>query len=366
MKKKILAILLTAAMITASGCNFKIGGDGGEKLTYNNLFTDAAADKGLVYTHSMVTYDYKLDNGYGAMKISVDTSDGHTFKMVEGQAAFDILDKDGKTVVHAVMTEPERYTAFTAEMSEEKTINGRKFFSIEDNAGQKCVASYMADCGINLGMLMFAEDYTSFRLVAFTGTPAEGSSADQYFYKGTKPAETTAAETLEETAATTEPAPETEGDAPIVTMEYIPEPDDTEITTDDNSFSYSVDMIDGLDRYYTVPDGAECTYSCEYFESFVFGEEQYTAMLFFERDYTIDQFMNGGTDDYLGLYKLSKKTELTTRFGKTAVVEAVGENATEYYVWCADSDIVSINFRNTYGDPLTEEQCIDIVKRFIG
>ena len=88
------------------------------------MFPDAAANLDGSYKTSNLSYRFTVDGDYGEMTVHVDTSNGHSFEIIEdGPAGFKIKDSDG--------------------------------------------------------------NYDNFRLVAFRGEPLEGSTTDVHAYQGT-------------------------------------------------------------------------------------------------------------------------------------------------------------------------------------
>lgn len=181
-KKMVVALFAMLLCLGMTACGFSVGNAGGSD-DYKELFPDRAATLGSTYKTSNVAYDYSLGE-YGAMKVYVDTSEGHSFELDQTYGGFYIKDKDGKEVIHTYPLVKEEYEAYTANVSELRTINGRQFFYSLDSLNHH-VYTYLADCGIDLGMIFETEEDPSvFSLVAFRGTPIAGASSDPYAYKG--------------------------------------------------------------------------------------------------------------------------------------------------------------------------------------
>lgn len=208
---KALAAAVTSAAIvlSLSACSFSIGTIS-EKEDHKDIFIDAPNSN----KHANLQYVFKLDN-HGSMNVWVDTTNGHKFELVQENAGFNILDKNGNALVYCGCTSRENYEMLVSEVDEVKTVNGRDFFYRENGDGSIDLFSYMADCGLDAGLVMETrEGFDVFRLVAFRGTPIEGASSDIYAYKPkavtteqtTVPEETVPEET--ETQTTTA-APET-------------------------------------------------------------------------------------------------------------------------------------------------------------
>ena len=183
MKKWLTGVLSMVLCLGLTACGFSVGNACG-KDDYKDLFPDRAETLGNAYKTSNVGYDYSLGE-YGKMKLYVDTSEGHSFELDQTYGGFVIKDKDGNEVLHTYPLQKEEYANMTAITDEIKTINGRQFFYSVDNLYRHAY-TYLADCGINCGMLLeTGEDETGFSLVAFRGTPVDGASSDPYTYKGT-------------------------------------------------------------------------------------------------------------------------------------------------------------------------------------
>lgn len=188
--KKIITLLLCVVLTLGTvGCSFSVGNKGEDK-DYKDIFTDKASELGKSYKTAFLTYDFTAGD-YGKMKIYVDTSEGHSFEVDSEHGGFLLKDDEGEEVLHAYMLDPSTYEQVTAEVDDVRTINGRDFF-VSDNDEQEVyhAFSYMADCGMDCGMILEAyEDPVLLRLVAFDGEPLENAKSDIYAYKGKAVAE---------------------------------------------------------------------------------------------------------------------------------------------------------------------------------
>ena len=168
--KKIITLLLCVVLTLGTvGCSFSVGNKGEDK-DYKDIFTDKASELGKSYKTSFLTYDFTAGD-YGKMKIYVDTSEGHSFEVDSEHSGFLLKDDEGEEVMHAYMLDPSTYEQVTAEVDDVRTINGRDFF-VSDNDEKEVyhAFSYMADCGMDCGMILEAyEDPVLLRLVAFDG-----------------------------------------------------------------------------------------------------------------------------------------------------------------------------------------------------
>lgn len=178
--------ILTACFMLAVGltaCGFHVG-TSGKSEDYNEIFTDRAAELDKSYKASDLAYVFSVGD-YGSMMVYVDTTDGHSFEVVKDSAEFIIKNSDGNTVIHAYFMDKEAYAVMTAESDEIRTVNGRDFVYSKDQSYYH-MFSYMADCGLDLGMVLESDtDETVFRQVAFRGDALDGASSDVYTYKGT-------------------------------------------------------------------------------------------------------------------------------------------------------------------------------------
>lgn len=193
MKKVLFGIIMSLVMaVSLAGCNFQVGNVPEYKTkSYKQAFPDSTHTK----KYKMINYNYSLD-GFGKMVIYLDTTDGYSFELVENSANFKVLNKDKEAVLFGGVVDEEAYKMLTSAMKEVRTINGRDFFVSATGGGEYDAFSYMADCGLNAGLVLETSDEELFKIIAFDGTPIEGSSSDIYYYQG-KTEETTAASTVE-------------------------------------------------------------------------------------------------------------------------------------------------------------------------
>lgn len=182
--KKLFVIILSVLMLsTLAGCSFSVG-NSNKSEKYEDVFTDRVAKQEKNYKYSDLVYDFTLGE-YGKMKIYVDTSEGHKFELQSENGGFNILDKDGNVVLYAACTELGNYQYLTSYLKNTKTVNGRTFIYSDNGDGSVDLFSYMADCGLDAGLIMETKgDESAFELVAFRGEALEGASSDVYAYKG--------------------------------------------------------------------------------------------------------------------------------------------------------------------------------------
>jgi len=177
-------LLAAVTALAIVGCGFSVGNSKSNE-DYESLFPDKAATEGSAYKHSFMTYTFSLE-GMGEMNVSVDTSNGHKFELQAENGGFNIEDKDGNVVIYAACINPDSYKELTTYLDMIETYNGRDFISSYNGDGSTDMFSYMADCGLDCGLVMETKggDPSVFSLVAFRGTPLEGSSSDVNAYKG--------------------------------------------------------------------------------------------------------------------------------------------------------------------------------------
>lgn len=204
MKKKIACTALALiSAVAVTGCSFSFGNTSEVNKRHEELFPDKAESSD--QKTSYIAYEFSLE-GMGSMKVYVDTSEGHKFELDKENSGFIIKDKDGAEALHAYCMVEETYKSGTAGIENVKNINGRDFFydKVED---YHSLFSYMADCGLDCGMILQSNDSSTFGLVSFDGTPIEGASDDIYFYQGTL---STDSEPITAEAAPTETSPKSE------------------------------------------------------------------------------------------------------------------------------------------------------------
>lgn len=475
-----VAMCLVLAMLL-NGCSFHVGNTP-KTEKYEDIFIDRMAEvknQGK-YVTKMVTYNYTLP-GYGEMQIHVDTSEGHTFEMVEGTSGFQVKDADGNVALTGVITDKDQYKMFTAYANDDYVINGRPFYGLVNEYGSLDLYSYVADCGIDGGLILEATDEKLFRLVAFRGTPIEGA-LDQASYKGniedyedvTEDEENLdfeklfdedtvgfangyvfdlteqkieyhegyyfkieGSESVLETSITDEySAAEAadimveslkadSGETPIMDVHsegiyitglyddafilcFLADGEDVTYilslrTVDvDNGINIvnsiisdflrgdatdaSVrteygqpveeledDLLDDLadadstsddeykphtDKYYKIPSGYTCIYSCDYFDSFAGDEYEYTFN--FDADEDLLAFAQGKGTKYLD-YELKKVSEIDSSYGKIIICMHGNDGYYRYHALNEDGT-VAIDFNSAYSDEIDKKTCEKLIK----
>lgn len=193
MKKLVRGLFCAFLSISMTACAFNVNvqtevknGDG------NELFTDKEQD-GIFSTNAYIAYDFSLEQ-YGKMKIYVDISQGHSFKLESEESGFNILDKNGDVVLYARAMNDEAYEEYSSKATEEKTFNGRTFKFIGTKSDDAMDAfTYLNDVGIDAGFVMetHTKDESVFSLVAFRGNPIEKGSVSKVSKEETKTDTTT-------------------------------------------------------------------------------------------------------------------------------------------------------------------------------
>lgn len=194
--KRIVAVVLSVVMmIGMTGCGFSVG-NVRKTENYKNLFPDKAATLGKSYKTSNIGYRYTLGDDGAEMMIHVDTSEGHTFEVTNNPAGFKVKDQDGKEALYGIFMERNQYEQYSAFCDEVKTINGRDFLYVKNGDGSEDCYSYMADCGLDYGLVLEVHDgkTENFGLVAFRGNALEGAKSDVRYYQGDRADASTHAE----------------------------------------------------------------------------------------------------------------------------------------------------------------------------
>lgn len=182
-RSMITVIMAAVLLFTVTGCSFSIGNvPKTENEDQEDLFPDAEGDR---KNSSYEAYNFSLKD-LGTMTVYVDTTEGHNFELVTDNSGFNIVDEDGNAVLYVACLNEDAYQNLTAGIDRVETINGREFL-YKENGGDGSIDafSYMADCGLDCGLVM--ESHTNedvFKLVAFRGTAIEGASSDPYAYRG--------------------------------------------------------------------------------------------------------------------------------------------------------------------------------------
>lgn len=114
--------------------------------------------------------------------------------------------------------------------------------------------------------------------------------------------------------------------------------------------------------YYTIPDGYSCTYTCEYFSYFDNGE--YQATLYEDQDEELERFFDGETDTYFETYQLEEIGTLDSSYGTIHIVEGEFDGVYQYFA-ASEDGTVTMTFTSNYADPMTLEECEQLIRSFI-
>lgn len=114
--------------------------------------------------------------------------------------------------------------------------------------------------------------------------------------------------------------------------------------------------------YYTIPDDYMCTFSCEYFNSFDNGD--YQATLYEKQDDELERFLDGETDTYFESYQLKEIGTLDSSHGTIHIVEGESDGVYQYFA-ASEDGTVTMTMSADYADPMTLEECEQIIQSFI-
>ncbi len=188
MKKILLMITALMTALTLAGCSWSVGTKN-EAPDYDELFTRGnGTDKS-----SMVGYNIDLKE-HGSVKLYIDTTFGHKFRLDSETNIFTVSDKDGNDVVSGIFAEDENYDMYSASYPEKELtdINGREFaVAYDENAAKYAAFTYLSDCGADIGCIISSESTDNYKYIAFlsNGTAPAQTRADI-----SEPTETTPSE----------------------------------------------------------------------------------------------------------------------------------------------------------------------------
>ncbi len=350
MKKRMLSLIIMVTMaIVMTGCSFSIGTkqSGLKDKDYDEIFTEQSDENGI---HKHLIYDYKLET-YGQMQIAVDTSNGHSFEIVEGTSNFRVKDKNGTEILYGGFMPLDQYQAFTAELDEIKRYNERDFFVMTAEEGTLYDAfSYMADCGVDCGMVLETKDEENLKLVAFGGVPVEGSSSDIVRYKGQSGQES--GNDGQDTDSGNEIEPE------------VMQPEETTMEEPQAQENSTEMRQAGSHVYYTKPRGFTCDYTCEYFESF--SDDTYEVTFSFDKDEVIAEYLTGATTSYYDIYDLTTLGTFDSQHGSVTVVEGISKEYGNYIYYAVSEDgVVNAEYSRQEADAMTLEESETLIGQFV-
>lgn len=225
MKKMLYCVAALALALALTGCSWSVGtGSRQDNRSYDEIFTWGNESK----IHTFMTY--RIDIGeYGGMNLILDTSLGHSFALDGATNTFTVTDSEGVTRATGCFVSREQYSYFTSVYSdadlEIRNVNNRDLALYFDNTTGKYLAfTYLADCGLDVGLIVESDSEESLRYIAFSGEALPESSADIHHYLGT-PAQSGNVPSTPQSEAEpsqaldeTEPSQPQEGDAWDVTF----------------------------------------------------------------------------------------------------------------------------------------------------
>lgn len=174
--KKLSLIAVGVCLIGAlAGCSFSIGKTS-DSDDYSSVFIDPVTE-GKV--HTMKTYQFSAGE-YGSTNVTVDTTDGADFEVVESPAGFKINTANVKGLLDATCVNSDYYKDYTFDCSNSVyTYNGRDYLR-KDNT----YCTYLADVGLDCGLVITTDSAKDLSLIAFSGSALSGSSSDVNYYRG--------------------------------------------------------------------------------------------------------------------------------------------------------------------------------------
>lgn len=184
MKKMIYYAVAVITALCLVGCSWSVGtSPDRDDRSYEEIFTWGNESK----VHSTKTYNVQLGE-YGEVHLILDTSLGHSFELDGQTNTFTVTDKEGQNAVLGHLISREQYSNITAMYDglEIRSVNNRDYAIVFDSSVEKYLSfTYLADCGLDVGLMMEADDDDSFKYLAFSGEALEGSSPDIQHYLGT-------------------------------------------------------------------------------------------------------------------------------------------------------------------------------------
>lgn len=184
MKKKFYCVLAIVLALSLAGCSWSVGMDSQrDDRSYDEIFTWGNESK----IHTTKTYRVELGE-YGGMNLILDTSLGHSFELDGSTNSFTVTDKEGETIVLGHFVSQENYSNITAlyDNLDIRNVNNRDLAVVYDEILEKHLAfTYLADCGLDVGLMMEGSGNDAFQYLAFSGEALPNGSADIHHYLGT-------------------------------------------------------------------------------------------------------------------------------------------------------------------------------------
>ena len=185
MKKKLCYVIAIVLALSLAGCSWSVGTDSQrDDRSYDEIFTWGNESK----VHTTKTYRVELGE-YGGMNLILDTSLGHSFELDGSSNTFTVTDKEGETIVLGYFVPQETYRDITALYNnlDIRNVNNRDLAEVDfdEILGNHFAFTYLADCGLDVGLMMEGSGDDAFQYLAFSGEALPDSSADIHHYLGT-------------------------------------------------------------------------------------------------------------------------------------------------------------------------------------
>ena len=196
--KKLLTVFVGVALILSLvGCGFSIG-TSSKSSDYSDVFTDPITAGKI---HTMKSYQFTVGD-YGSTTVYVDTTDGASFELVETPAGFKINSKSGDCILDASCVDKDYFKDYTVSCGESTYVyNDTEYLKRPDN---NYYCTYLANVGLDCGVIIEAITAKDLSLIAFSGKPLEDSSSDVDDYRGVSDEPTSHAEIVTEQSSTAE------------------------------------------------------------------------------------------------------------------------------------------------------------------
>ena len=134
----------------------------------------------------------------------------------------------------------------------------------------------------------------------------------------------------------------------------LAEADEDVDITDDEDIEYEPHT----DKYYKIPAGYTCIYSCDYFDTIAGDEYEYTFN--FDADEDLLAFAQGKGTKYLD-YDLEKISEINSSYGKVIICMHGDDEYYRYHALTEDGT-VAIDFNSAFSDEIDKKTCEKLIK----
>ena len=194
--KKLLTVFVGVVLtLSLAGCGFSIG-TSSKSDDYSDVFKDPITSGKI---HTMKSYQFTVGD-YGSTTVYVDTTDGASFELVETPAGFKINSKSGDCILDASCVEKDYFKDYTMSCGESTYVyNDTEYLKRPDN---NYYCTYLANVGLDCGVIIEATTAKDLSLIAFSGKPLEDSSSDVDDYRGVSDEPTSHAEIVTEQSST--------------------------------------------------------------------------------------------------------------------------------------------------------------------